>query len=140
MCFVLVGQVMRIDHLGTRGPDQVYEIFNRRPIGAVLDGAAGIVQQGLRRIFPDDRRFDLFLAPYDLHFLVAVPFVYPVSRRSAAVGHHNAGEPLLILLKTRQDPFDRHDLQVILVRADAHVGGPAQRRLRFHPIGDKHLG
>ena len=134
---VLVGQVVGVDELGVGCAQDRQMSSTGCRLPRVFDDLAGIIQQHLGGILADDGGFLLLFEAHHAHFFVGVIFIEVVPRRAAPIGHDHAGEPQIFLLEALQDRRGSHDLDIVLVGADRHVGGARQGLLDGQPIGDE---
>ncbi len=134
MRVVFVREVVRVDdgRLGQR--DQGHEVFHGFPGRRVLYPRTRVIQQHRRRILADHRRLLLLLEAHLAHGLVGIIRVDIVPGRAGAVGDHHARVPQVDLLEALEDTRERHNLQVVLVRAHGHVGRAGERGLRGQAV------
>jgi len=136
---VLVGQVVRVDHLGVRRAQQGDQIVHRIAVGPILDGAAGVVQEHVRGVLADEGGLLLLADAHQAHLLVGVVGVQARARRASPVGDGDAGQPAVVALVALQDAIHGHDLDVVLVGGDGQVRGAGQCLLGGQPVGDEDL-
>ena len=65
--------------------------------------------------------------------------VVRASAASGAVSHHHAGEPCVALPEAFGDAVVGHDLDIVLVRGDADVGGARERRIGCGAVGHENV-
>ena len=139
MGVVLVGEIMGVYHSRLSQLQQQCQVLHGVLVGAVLHHPAGIVEQDLGCVITHHRCFFLLLGPYFAHRFVGVVPVQIIARRTTAIRDYHSGQPPVRLLETSQDAVNRHDLQVILMGADCHVGGSGKGFPGREAVRNKHL-
>ena len=99
-----------------------------------------MVQKNRGRILPDEGGFLLFNPAHGLHLLIGVSRVRAAARASRAIGHDDRHEPFVGFAEASEDAFERHDLNIVMVRRDAQVGHALKRGGFAHSIRNPYLG
>ena len=136
---VLVGEVMQVDDLGLGRLEDRQQIVDHRLALRVLHGGAGVAQLDHAGVAADIGRGALLLAADALHLLVGVLAVDARARAARAVGHDDAAEPVVRQAEALGDAMVGHDLDVVLVGADAQVGGASERGDWRCAVRDEHV-
>ena len=135
---VLVGRVVQVDVLGLRRPRR---IASRSSTTAVSFGfftsRAGEGELDLAGVLAHVGGLALLEHAHLLHLLVGVIAVDTGARAAGAVGHHHAGEPLVLAAEALGDAVVGHDLDIVLVRGDAEMRGAREGGVGRVPSGTK---
>ena len=137
---VLVGGVVGVDDLGLDDLQQRGELIAQRRVGRVLDHLAGVAELQHRLVVARVRGLVLLVDAHRRHLLVGVVGVRADAGAAAAVGAGDAAEALVLLQVALGDAVVGHDLEVVLVGADAEVGDVREDRLHRLAAGDEDLG
>ena len=86
-----------------------------------------------------DRRRILLLATHAHHFGIGEVFIFARARTAGAVGAGDAAKPFVCSSKTFEDAVKGHELQVILMRADAEVRHALERCVHRLAIRNKYF-
>ena len=137
---VLVRRVVHVEHLGPRGLEDRLHVGEHTGMAGLLHVAARVHQLDLAGVLADGGRFALLLHAHLDHLLVGVVGVDAGARAAAAVRHHDAREALVLLAEALGDAVERHELLVVLVRADAEVCRAPQRLRHRGAVGHEDVG
>ena len=116
---------MEVDDFRAGGFEDAEEIVPDGRLTGVADGGAGVAQlghegvlanHGGRVLLPDTLGGDLVIGPI---LELAGPGA------AAAVGDGHTAEPAVGAVIAGEDAMEGHELEVVLVRPDTEVGGPA---------------
>jgi len=126
VCVVQVCEVVGVQDLRTRRPQQLGEVLDHLRGHRIADHPARVVEQHLRAVATLSSRGNLLLTANPHQVAVREVGVPPGAGRPGSVAHHDATEPPLIVPVAPQDAVDREDLEVVGVGADTHMGGAFQ--------------
>ena len=106
----------------------------------ILHHRAGIIELRHNSKPTDPRGNVLLLAPGSLHLLITVAPVCPhaIAARSVSAGH--TPKPFIVILKTLNDAVKGHELEIVLMRANAKVRDPRQSGSFIDAVGNEQLG
>lgn len=127
MCVVLIGQVLGVDDFRPSDIKDRGETISQRCILRILDDFARKAELPHRRVVPKMRGFVLFFSADRLHIVVQKVRVFSFARAPTTVRAGDAAEPILVAMVTCKDSVERHELEIILVRADPEMRDPLDR-------------
>lgn len=106
----------------------------------VLEGDGRVIEQDGGGVLPESRGLLLLVAADLAHHGVGVAAVRARARRARAIGDDDGGEPPVGPLEGLENPVGRHDLDVVLVRADGQVRRAGQGSVDGGAVGHVNLG
>ena len=127
---VLVGGIVQIDHLRLAARKDLPQVGRHLGVVRPFHCGARMGQLDLDAVVAQPGGPPLLAAPDGLHLGIAHPRIASGARAAAAVGRDNAGKPAVVPSAAQGNAMKRHDLDVILVGADAQMRGAGQRRGR----------
>jgi len=137
---MLVREVVQIDDLGSAGFEDMTKVVAHRLLVGVAHGLAGMAELSHEGVSADHRGGLLFADAFGRDLVVGPVFEATGPRRAAAVGDGHPAEPLVIPVIAGEDAMEGHELEVVLVGADAEVGGPAEGFRDGRAVGDHQAG
>ncbi|MDZ7733616.1 MAG: hypothetical protein U5R31_11450 [Acidimicrobiia bacterium] len=136
---VPVGEVVGVEGARAARVDQRDEVVDPVALAGISQRSAGVVELDHRAVGADVGRL-LLLAPSERgHLVVGHTGERPRARASGAVAAHDAREPTIHRPLALGDGCDGHDLEIVLVGADAQISGPYQRLVVGCAVGDVHV-
>ena len=91
-----------------------------------LKMTGGVTELVLNSVLTEVGCLNLFAVPQLFHGLIAVVGKGAGARGAAAIGASDSGEPLARFLVASDDAMIGHEFEVVLMRADAEVGGAGE--------------
>ena len=137
---VFVREVVRVNDFRMRCGENRFEVIAKlRAVGA-LGGSARIVELDHDPVASDSGGLALLLAASFHHLRVAELRVGAGASAARAVGARDAAKPFDIAVVAGRDAVEGHELEVVLVRADAQVRDARERGFKRLAVGDEGVG
>ena len=134
---VLVGGVVGVDDFGLSDLEDGEEFVGEGRVGRVFDDAAGVAELVLGGVLAGGGRGVLFLVADFLHLLVGEVGEGADTGAAGAVGAGDAAEPEVGVVIAGDDAVVGHELEVVVVGADAEVGDAGEGGWLVGAVGDE---
>ena len=134
---VFVGGIVGVNHARAGGAQHFEQVVAQRGAVRVLNRGARVVELDHRSELANGRSEVLFLAANCLHLVIGKLRVGTGARTAGAIGAGHPGEPLAVILITGENAVEGHELEVVLVGADAEMGDARQSRGFGKTVGDE---
>ena len=121
---VFVGRIVRVDHSRPGSAQLLDQSIAQRRALRILDRRAREIQLHHRAKLADPRRKLLLLTPDILHLRIGEALIRSGARTARTIRASHAAKPLALVLITRKDAVKGHELEVVLMRADAEMRDP----------------
>ena len=122
---MLIGQVVKVHDLWAAGLEDTAKLVADGGLLCIADGSAVKAKLGNKGILPDDGRGLLFANTFGCDLLVTPLLKLSGAGTTPPIGDGHASEPAVVLVVAGEDAMKGHELQVVLMGADAKVGGAA---------------
>ena len=113
---------MGIDNLRAGGGEDGRDVLLEGKVSRAFHSGAGVIELEHRAVAADHRCGVLLFAADRFHLHIAEVRIHANARASGAVGAGHAAEPSVIAGEAFENSMKGHELEIVLMRADAEVG------------------
>ena len=140
MRVMLVGEVMEIDDLRSAGFEEAEEVIADDRLAGVTYRFARMAELSHEAVLADHCGGVLLADTFRGDLVVGPILELAGAGASAPVGDGHSAEPAILLVVAGEDAMEGHELQVVLVGADAEVGRPTEGFRGGEPVRDHEAG
>ena len=137
---MLIRQIVQVDHFGPGGFQDVKELAADGGLAGVADRGARVAQLGHEGVLSDHGGGVLFADAFGGDLVVGPVLELAGAAAAASVGDGHPAEPPVGAVIAGEDSMEGHELEVILMGADAEMRRPAKgirggQSVREHEAG-----